>query len=173
MMSEPSDIHTAFREFSLVAAEFCDVVDSASALNRVALLSRLYEILPRLICQGTRLPDFSVSDNDTDKGIGPTRMKEAEWGRLYESLKEKLEDWDLYWQVFDPTKDSEAIRGSLADDIADIYRDVNEGLDFHDPQLALQQDAIFGWRVLYYSHWGQHAINALYTIHFLLGSSRS
>ncbi len=173
MMSEPSDIHTAFREFSLVAAEFCDVVDSASALNRVALLSRLYEILPRLIYQGTRLPAFSVSDNDTDKGIARTRMKEAEWGRLYESLKEKLEDWDLYWQVFDPTKDSEAIRGSLADDIADIYRDVNEGLDFHDPQLALQQDAIFGWRVLYYSHWGQHAINALYTIHFLLGSSRS
>jgi len=41
MMSEPSDIHTAFREFSLVAAEFCDIVDSASALNRVELLSRL------------------------------------------------------------------------------------------------------------------------------------
>ena len=100
-------------------------------------------------------------------------MREPEWGRLYELLKDKLEDWDLYWQVFDPTKDSEAIRGSLADDIADIYRDVKEGLDVHNPNLALRQDTICSWRVLYYSHWGQHAINALYTIHFLLESARS
>ena len=167
-MSELNDVPTAFRDFSLVAAEFCNIVDSTSDLDRVELLSRLYVILPRLIYQGTVLPALSVSDNDTGKEIGQTRMKEAEWGRLYERLKKKLEDWNLYWQVFDPTKDSEAIRGSLADDIADIYRDVKEGLYLHDLDSALQQDAIFRWRVLYYSHWGQHAINALYIVHFLL-----
>jgi len=168
-----TDIHTAFREFNSAASEFCGAVDSASALDRVELLSRLYEILPRLIHQGIGLPSLSWSDGYTREETKQTRMKEAEWWQLYELLKEKLGDWDLYWQVFDPTKDSEAIRGSLADDIADIYRDVKEGLDLHDPDLALQQDAICGWRVLYYSHWGQHAINALYTIHFLLESTRN
>ncbi|MFZ3264951.1 MAG: DUF5063 domain-containing protein [Terriglobales bacterium] len=172
-MSEPGEIQASFREFTLVAAHFCDVVDSASALDRVELLSRLYEMLPRLISQGIALPSLSWSNDDTRKEIRQTRMKEAEWGQLYELLKEKLGEWNLYWQVFDPTNDSEAIRGSLADDIADIYRDIKEGLTLHNPNLALQQDAVRGWRVLYYSHWGPHAINALFTIHFLLESTRS
>jgi hypothetical protein len=169
----PTDIYAAFSDFSLVAAQFCRVVDSASSLDKLQLLSQIYEILPRLIHQGLMLPALSWSDADIQKEIRRTRMKEAEWGRLYQLLKEKLGEWNLYWQVFDPTQDSEAIRGSLADDIADIYRDIQEGLNLHNPELALQQDAICGWRLLYYSHWGQHAINALYTIHFLLESARS
>lgn len=100
-------------------------------------------------------------------------MKEAEWERLYQSLKEKLGEWNLYWQVFDPTKDSEAIRGSLADDVADVYRDVKEGLDCHNPDSTLQGEAIWVWRVGYYSHWGKHAIDALRTIHFLLEDTLS
>lgn len=148
--------------------EFCAAVDSVPAIDRIYLLSRIYEILPRLIHQGTTLPDLPCSERDTHKELTRSRMKEAEWGQLYALLKEKLGDWNLYWQVFDPTQDSEAIRGSLADDIADIYRDVKEGIDVDNPDLALQQDAIFNWRVLYYSHWGQHAMNALSTIHFVL-----
>ena len=55
-------------------------------------------------------------------------------------LKGKLGDWDLYHQVFDPTQDDEA---SLADDIADIYSDLKEGLAFvqaglgHKPEKAI------------------------------------
>lgn len=172
-MSVPSDIPTAFREFRLVAAEFCDVVDSASSLDRVELLSRLYEILPRLIHQGAALPSLTSSDSADRKEVKQTRMKEAEWERLYQSLKEKLGEWNLYWQVFDPTKDSEAIRGSLADDVADVYRDVKEGLDCHNPDSTLQGEAIWVWRVGYYSHWGKHAIDALRTIHFLLEDTLS
>jgi hypothetical protein len=80
-------------------------------------------------------------------------------------LKEKLGDWDSYRQVFDPTEDTEAIFGSLADDIADIYRDLQEGLVLCE---ARPQDAIWEWRLLFYSHWGKHAINALLTTHFRL-----
>lgn len=167
-MKTPNDLKDVFKSFSLVASEFCSAVDSARTLERSELLSRLYEILPRLIQQGMALPAVSCTDHDTEKQIEQTRMKKPDWGQLYEVLKTRIGEWDLYWQVFDPTKDSEAVRGSLADDIADIYRDVNEGIKVDGSDVALQQDAIFNWRVLYYSHWGQHAINALYTVHFLL-----
>jgi hypothetical protein len=100
-------------------------------------------------------------------------MQHAEFLLLYESLKIRLGDWDLYWLVFDPTKDSEAIRGSLANDIADVYRDVKEGLDCQDLDLALLSDAIWEWRIGFYSHWGRHAINALRTSHFLLENTLS
>lgn len=172
-MSQPGDIEAAFEGFSLVASQFCAVVDSAPSLDRVEFLSQIYEVLPRLIHQGIVLPAVSPSNVDDRKEIKRTRMKQAEWGHLYESLKEKLGDWNLYWQVFDPTKDSEAIYGSLADDLADIYRDVAHGLGIDKPGLALRQDVIFSWRVLYYSHWGQHAMNALYAIHFFLNDRQS
>ncbi|MGA2003288.1 MAG: DUF5063 domain-containing protein [Terriglobales bacterium] len=161
-------MRTAFREFGLVASEFCSVVDSTPALDRVVLLSRLYEILPRLVHQGVALPSISVNETNAAREIRQTRLNKAEWGGLYELLKAKLGEWDLYWEVFDPTKDSEAIRGSLADDIADVYRDIKEGLGCQDLDLALQGDAIWEWRVGFYSHWGKHAIDALRTIHFLL-----
>jgi hypothetical protein len=160
-MNTPNDISVTFKRFSTVATEFCDVVDSASEVGKVELLSRIYKLLPRLIQEGIALPSLSLSESDTRKEIRKTRMNDAEWGQLYEFLKEKLGDWNLYWQVFDPTTDSEAIRGSLADDIADIYRDLKDGLGGH-PDLPMQTDIMFGWRVLIiligaHTRWMQYA----------------
>lgn len=52
--------------------------------------------------------------------------------------------------------------GSLGDDIADIYRDLMEGLDLH--QQGHLESACFYWALLYRSHWGQHAVEALNAI---------
>jgi hypothetical protein len=164
----PAGVQAAFSDFRSIAAELCAIVDTAPSLDRVVMLSRLYGILPRLIHQAIELPRVSCSDGDTRIEIRKARMKTGDWDRLYQLLKERLGDWNLYWQVFDPTKDSEAIHGSLADDIADIYRDLNDGLGFENPDLALQRDAVWSWRFGFYSHWGKHAIDALRTIHFLL-----
>jgi hypothetical protein len=95
-------------------------------------------------------------------------MTDEQWRQLYDLLKEKLGDWDLYWQVFNPTTDKEADCGTLADDIADIYRDLKEGLVLNEKRLARPEDVIWEWRLLYYSHWGKHAIDAMLTIHFRL-----
>lgn len=57
-----------------------------------------------------------------------TQMQQEEWDRLYNSLKGKRGDGDLYWQGFDPRTNNEAIHGSLADDIADIYRELINGI---------------------------------------------
>jgi hypothetical protein len=71
----------------------------------------------------------------------------------------------LYWEVFDPRKDEKAIRASLADDIADIYRDLERGSNCLKENPA---EAIFHWRFGFYSHWGSHAVNALRITHWLL-----
>ena len=96
------------------------------------------------------------------------RPNDEQWGQLYNLLKEKLGDWDGYIQVFDPTQDKEAIFGTLADDLADIYRDLKEGLVLNETHSAHPEDIIWTWRLLYYSHWGHHALDALRTIHFRL-----
>jgi hypothetical protein len=169
LKSGQDDIGLQYRQFSSVALEFCNTIDSASSLEKTELLVRVYEILPRLISQGIGLP--SVSPGDESVKPTPIRLTNEEWRGLYESLKEKLEDWNLYWQVFDPMKDSEAIRGSLADDLADIYRELKE--DISEKDASAQRAAVFGWRVKFYSHWGPHAMDALRTIHVILEPSLS
>lgn len=175
LMAMPDEIAQIAHRFSATANQFCSVVDSASSLGRAELLSKLYPILPALISEAIALPDVSGDDDDeleqkSKRGsFRISGLNEQEWGKLYSFLKEKLRDWDLYHQVFDPTEDNEAIFGSLADDIADIYRDLKDGLVFREAHQSLpDEDAIWTWRLLFYSHWGRHAMEALLTIHFRL-----
>ena len=37
-------------------------------------------------------------------------MTDDQWRQLYNLLKEKLGNWDVYWQVFNPITDKEAVR---------------------------------------------------------------
>ncbi len=161
--------------FAVIANRFCTVVDSASSMERTDLLLQIYQILPKLIDEAISLPDVKLSDNgDPIEGNRPqafqanVKQSVQEWGQLYNLLKEKLGDWDRYWQVFDPTEDDEAIFGTLADDIADIYRDLKEGLVLIESREAPPEDIIWSWRLLFYSHWGKHAIDALLAVHFRL-----
>jgi uncharacterized protein DUF5063 len=166
--------------FSAVAKQFCSAVDSASKTDRTDLLFQIYRILPKLIDEAISLPDVRLSDigngvegNSEPASLVSVRQAVQEWGQLYNSLKEKLGDWDLYWQVFDPCADNQAIAGTLADDIADIYRDLKEGLVLRDTCQGRLEDIVWTWRLLFYSHWGKHAMDALLTIHFRLQSTAS
>jgi hypothetical protein len=49
--------------------------------------------------------------------------------------------------------------GTLADDLADIYRDLAEGLS--NAEQGHMEDACFDWAQSYQSHWARHAVNAL------------
>jgi hypothetical protein len=87
------------------------------------------------------------------------------WQDLYELLTEKLGDSNLNWDVFDPVAESEAIQASLADDIADVYRDLRNGLTLRKEDGAVPAEVVWEWRLLFDSHWGDHAISALRTVH--------
>ena len=169
-MNATNNASAIFSEFKSVAVRFCDIVNSSEVYEKTEFLLKIYAVLPERIQQGVKLPDLGVDDDETAREPEQTRLTDREWEHLDESLKAKLGGWNLYMDVFDPTRDNEAIRGSLADDIADIYRDVKEGIDQPDPGVAMQRDTIWTWRLLYYSHWGQHAMGALRTIHWLLAN---
>ena len=178
-MNSTTDIKEVADRFGAVARRFCSVVDAAVSLERRDLLLQIYRILPKLIDEAVHLPDVELNDNDeqVEKNISASRRKarqgEQEWGQLYSLLKEKLGDWDLYRQVFDPTEDTEAISGSLADDLADIYRDIKEGIVLAEMGEAPLADVVWTWRLHFGFHWGKHAMDALLTIHFRLQNSNS
>lgn len=161
-MQHDRDFVAITRPFVAAARAFCAVLDGVEEHTREALLTDVYYKLPLLISAGANLPD--VSSEQT-----PEHLSNDEWTTLYRRLKENLGEWDVYQKVFDPTRDTEAIFGSLADDLADIYRDVASGLSESDEGSL--KGAIFSWRLLFYSHWGKHAIDALEVIHCRLSES--
>ena len=94
---------------------------------------------------------------------GESRFED--WQRICGRLDRLLGDGDLYWGI-DPagTGEQEPVAGSLTDDLADIYLDVNEGLKLLAAGGA-EVDAVWEWRFLFWSHWGIHATDAIRVIH--------
>ena len=153
-------------KFAIAARRYCSTVDSTTNRKRAELLLEIYRILPVLIGEAMALPNVELRNNEGESEQPSHRVSHEAWATLYESLKQKLDDWNAYKQVFDPTSlDTEPIFGSLADDIADIYRDLQAGLQLGDKGQVCGDDAVFHWRLMFYSHWGKHAINALEVIH--------
>jgi len=164
-MGIPNNNAEVADHFAVVAKRFCSIVDSASDTDRREFVAQIYRILPKLIDQAIDMPAVERSDGQQKS---PRNVRQQEWEWLYNSLKEKLGDWNLYRQVFDPTQDTEANLGSLADDVADIYLDLKKGLALNETSRSQPEDTIWEWRLLFDSHWGNHAIDALLAIHFRL-----
>jgi hypothetical protein len=67
---------------------------------------------------------------------------------------------DGYVQVFNPRQpaESEPTQCSLADDLADIYLDLERGLSFFKKGRA--DEAAWEWRFGFWHHWGRHLVSA-------------
>jgi Domain of unknown function (DUF5063) len=155
-------------DFRNVAEQYCALVDASDRTDRSTFLSRVYLVLPELIKSAANLPAVSY-ENDPEyvDFVIPPRvsvgMRDADWWQLYDALKKKLEPTDIYWVAFQCWKDGDTYKESLADDIADIYRDLKNGMTYQ-----ITKDVAFQSRLLFYSHWGDHAVRALKAIHGLM-----
>jgi hypothetical protein len=78
---------------------------------------------------------------------------------------------DAYGGVFDPLviPPEEPVVGSIADDIADIYRDVVTGLRLD--QSGERPEAIWQWSFNFRHHWGEHATGAIRALHCWLAQA--
>lgn len=116
------------------------------------------ELLLRLIFH---IPAIEAQQHST--GFDGHCIDSEEYGRAVKRFS-KL-PFNFYRVVFDPhdfdAKD-EPVTGMLADDLADIYRDLAEGVD--NARKGHLDDACFEWAQSYGFHWSRHAVNALAAI---------
>jgi hypothetical protein len=96
-------------------------------------------------------------------------MTHEEWGAVVERVRALLGKDDFYWAVVPFSGDGEddpdeRLVGSLADDMADIYRDLRDGFLLLAAGVP-EGDVVWGWHLSFWSHWGEHAVNALRIIH--------
>ncbi len=91
------------------------------------------------------------------------RISNKEWKDIYRRFGSL--PFNYYSTFFNPTKvnEDESVVGDLADDLADMYRDIKDGLRLYDHGHIAE--AVWSWRNSFQTHWGRHATNALYVLH--------
>ena len=142
------------------------MVDAAEGCSAEHLLAELARVLPVLYEAALRLPYPVVETAE----LPQTRLTHEQWRKVFDRLRAVLGGDDLYWTVVPFGEDERAeLTASLADDLADIYRDVKEGLDLAAAG-ASDNEVLWQWRFNFWAHWGRHAVEALRTIHARLAA---
>jgi hypothetical protein len=140
--------------FRAEAAAYCRLIESAREFDLPSFVEECKTSLATLYLVVRRLPDV-FEDSASEGGVG-----HAEWREIYERLSEMFGQDRQYWTVFDPTADEDPILGDLADDLGDIYRDLETGLRALDAGIS-PQAVVFDWRYGFRDHWGRHLTEAL------------
>ena len=152
---------SSVRRFAETAQQYVTFIDSRDSLSRGELLRQTQVLLPALYSAALELPDAEPSDEEHEG-----RLAQEQWTELCQALEAKIGDRDRYNEIFDPYNSSDVpVTASLSDDLADIYRDLLEGLSFW--RQAQTADAVWAWRFNFETHWGEHATGALRAIHTL------
>ena len=149
----------AIDQFATLAASYCALIESHADYTTEAFIDKVRELLPQLYYQALQLPDLPSAGEHPLSGI-----EHEDWKPVFAQLQEKLGPNDLYWEVFDPLKvePEEPVAGSLADDLADIWRDLKVGLiHWQTDSAETRQDVNWQWRFHFQVHWSYHVVDAL------------
>lgn len=161
-MESKKTTDAAIASFAEVAYRYCawaegDLGDPHDAMRRVQLL------LAELHLAAVELPDLGIGKN-----IDAESISHDEWSQFFNKFGGL--PVNSYSDVFNPLQEEEPVINSLADDLADIYRDLKSGLLLFEAQHPL--DAAWEWRFGFQTHWGQHLVGAQRPIHEYLSDER-
>jgi hypothetical protein len=154
--------------FVAAAREYCELYEGAQELGAERFLLGLARALPRLHAAGFDLqyPDDELPADDVDVGLTTEEMqsfafpvgdvlREIDWSRLHGELRESVGVDPRAWQI----------DVFLYDDLYDIYRDLRDGFRLLDAGRP-ESEAVFQWRLSFWSHWGYHSVDALRGVHY-------
>ena len=151
--------------FVVVVRDYCEVIEKQSDLSQRQFIQRIRELLPQLYLHALYLPDTN-SDLSAERAI-----THEQWSKIFGWLISKLGNCDTYWEVFDPAKDppDKLVCGSLADDLADIYRDLKDGLlEWDKGHNDIRDAVVWEWKFSFETHWGDHLVDGLRGLNWML-----
>lgn len=186
-MTDFTKADNAVSVFSVEAEAFCALVERHESIGRDGFLHAVLTRLPLLYSAALALPAVEGDKDDGDiedveqedeldsvedaDSLGDDdqddRLSCELWNLLFDSLRSLIDEGDYYSVVFSPYAQppDEPVTGSLADDIADIYRDLLDGLAKW--RRGEVDAAVWEWWIGFTSHWGEHVTSALRALHAL------
>ncbi len=151
------------QKFASAARDFCDWVEGVPG-EAAEEARKAQRHLVRLYQAALDLPDrFEEFD--------ARRVSDDEWDAIYRRFGAM--PFNYYASTFDPHNldGEQRSMSDLADDLADIWRDIKVGLAAFD--LGHTDAATWEWKEHFWWHWGRHAAGAIYALHVWLMQHRS
>lgn len=147
----------AIDHFVEVARRYCAWAESPAGDPKHEIY-QAREFLAELHLAVLWLPETEFDDSEWKD-----RLTHADWKKVLDRFSGLPVDG--YWDVFDPLieAEKEPLWNSLADDLADVYRDIKEELLLFDAGYV--EEAVWQWRFHFLIHWGQHLTGAQRAIH--------
>lgn len=144
----------ALDTFARVAAEYCAWAEAAPGEPRAeALIAR--RLLLDLMRGAIALPEVCPEE------VVRAEITIDDYMRVFRRFGAL--PFQYYSECFDPllVPAEEPVRADLADDLADVWRDLKEGLMLRDQS---PESAAWQWRFNFEIHWGHHASAGLYAL---------
>lgn len=164
--------HNDVSHFKEIAEGYCTLLETVPD-DKTLWIQKVLATLSHLYALAHNLPDIELPDDAPDIS-DDLNVTIAEWKQVSDRVRSILGTQVGYWAYFDPTEPPEStdepVFGNLADDLADIYKDIKPGLRAwatgDDRYLT---SIILAWKFPPFgSHWGMHAVSALRALHPLL-----
>ena len=153
-------------EMATVANEFCYFFETLEKKDKETILDFTQRILPLLYLKGTLLPEVTPNNPEANERF----VTEEQWERIFTELRDKFGKDDEFW-VIDPQyiNETEPLKASLSENIADIYQDMKDFLTLLQKNtLAARENAISECSILLGNHWGYRVGNIFSRIHHLI-----
>ena len=179
-MASSQDSSTV-QDFASQASAFCDLVARAETLPPDQFLRDAHLHLPVLYATALRLRNVwtlaGIQADEVDSTVADAAHKNDsvpdelpghdKWMARWRALGAHLGTVNLYRSMFSPfdLAEVEPVTSNLADDLLDIQRDLQRGLDRWQGGDAV--GAEWEWQFHFAAHWGRHAAGALRALHDL------
>ena len=142
--------------FVSTAQQYCSWAEGAS-LEQEEGVKKAISLVAALYSLALVLPDEGCGED-----IDGKEVTHDEWKLIYEGFESF--PFKYYSVSFSPAKTEEApVTGDVADDLADIYRDLKNGLWLHENGHVTE--AVWEWKHSFNTHWGRHAVSLLHALH--------
>jgi hypothetical protein len=161
--------HPSVRTFVGAASRYCRLVESTPP-DPDAWMQELLHAISILYAAAPIVRELDI--NTAGQSIpADLRLSNDQWQVIYSHLMDTLPITPIYSAHFNPVDaapNDEAGTGDLADDLADIYRDLRPGLAAWELSGdAYTDDILYQWvHFGHLHHWGRHAVNAMRALHW-------
>lgn len=153
-------------EMLTVANDFTQFIEKSDDYSKDQILRYLQRVIPVIYLKASLLPEIEVADEDAIEHY----VTEEQWESLFNMIREKLGQDDLYYFIdLHEKTQHDAVRASIAEGITDIYQDLKDFLLlFQNPKMAFQENAVRECRNLFETRYGYKLVNCHTAIHYLL-----
>jgi hypothetical protein len=182
-----SHFNDPLERFATMAVVYCGLIEAYRTQSPEQFLATVQPVIASLYAAGLSLPTLPEPNDEegeneeaddaapswvaSSAGFGAqdgNRIPHDEWWSLYKGLSSYLGSRNDYREIFDPYEpvSKAEVTASLADDLADIYRDLLGG--HRKWARGERTNAHWEWRFGLENHWGEHATGAIRAIHCLM-----